>query len=116
MHQHNNTPTQQQNNTTTQQHNNTSNGAIQQTFTNHNVMNPHADPRELQHAKNAENQRIRCADSGRIEEENDQRCARRKTSGVVECKSAQQATAREVPGVVERESVQQAQQERYRGW
>jgi hypothetical protein len=61
MYIHDNTTTQQHNNTTTHQHNNrqynnrttqqhnkhtsTSNGAIRQTFTNHNVMNPHADPR-----------------------------------------------------------------------
>jgi hypothetical protein len=52
--QHNNTTTQQHNNTTTQQHNNTPthqhtnirNGAIWQTYTNHNVMNPHADHSE----------------------------------------------------------------------
>jgi hypothetical protein len=41
-------------------------------ITNHNVMNPHADPRELRHAKNADNHRIRCADCGRREEKNDQ--------------------------------------------
>jgi hypothetical protein len=84
MQQHNDTSTQQytnttihqHTNTTTPHHNNTSNGTIWQTFTNHNVMNPRADPRELQRAKNAENQRIRRADCGRIEEENDQRCAR----------------------------------------
>jgi hypothetical protein len=70
--QHNNTTTQQHNNTTTQQHNNTSNGIIWQTFTNHNVMNPHADSRELRHAKNAENQRLRRANCGKREEENDQ--------------------------------------------
>jgi hypothetical protein len=71
-------------------------------------MNPHADPKELQCTKNAENQRIRCADCGRIEEENNQQCTRCKTPGVVERESAQQAMAREVPGVVEPESAQQA--------
>ncbi len=35
-------------------------------------MNPHADPRELCHTKKADNHRIRRADSGRREEENDQ--------------------------------------------
>jgi hypothetical protein len=71
-------------------------------------MNPHADPRELQRAKNAENQRIRRADCGRIEEETNQAGARCKSPGLVECKSKQQAMAREVPGVVERKSAQQA--------
>jgi hypothetical protein len=56
-------------------------------------MNPHADPRELCCAKKADNHRIRCADHGRREEENDQRRARRKTPGVVERKSGQQAAA-----------------------
>jgi hypothetical protein len=46
-------------------------------------MNPHADFRELHHAKRADNQRIRCADCGRREEENNQQRARCKTSGVV---------------------------------
>jgi hypothetical protein len=35
-------------------------------------MNPHADPRELRRAKNADNQRLRHADHGRREEENNQ--------------------------------------------
>jgi hypothetical protein len=56
-------------------------------FTNHNVMNPHADPRELHCAKKADSHRIRCADCGRIEEENDQQRAKCKTPGVVERKS-----------------------------
>ncbi len=80
-------------------------------------MNPHTDSRELQGANNAENQRIRRADRGRIEEENDQECARSETWGVVERKSAQRATAREVPGVVEEESQHsKRRQERYLGW
>ncbi len=69
-------------------------------------MNPHADSRELHHAKRADNQRIRCADCGRREEENNQQCARRKTPGVLECKSGQRAATREVPGAVERKSAQ----------
>jgi hypothetical protein len=73
-------------------------------------MNPHADPRELHHAKKADNHRISCADHGRREEENDQRHARHKTPGVVECKSGQCVATREVPGVVELESAQQAGQ------
>jgi hypothetical protein len=35
-------------------------------------MNPHADPKELHRAKKADNQRIRRADCGRREEENNQ--------------------------------------------
>jgi hypothetical protein len=35
-------------------------------------MNPHADSRELRHAKRADNKKIRHADRGRREEENDQ--------------------------------------------
>ncbi len=46
-------------------------------------MNPHADPREWQCAKNADNQRLRGANCGRREEDNDQQCARCKTPGVV---------------------------------
>jgi hypothetical protein len=91
---------------TTHQHTNTSNGAIWQTFTYHNVMNPHADPRESHCTKNADNQRLRRADRGRREEENDQQHARRETPGVVERKSAQRAVAKDVPGVVEHESAQ----------
>jgi hypothetical protein len=64
-------------------------------------MNPHADPRELHCSKKADNHRIRRADCGRREEENDQQCTRCKTPGVVEPKSGQQAAAREVLGVVE---------------
>jgi hypothetical protein len=68
IHQHNNTPTQQytnttihqHNNTTTQQYTNTSNGAIWQTFTNHNVMNPYADPRELQGARMLKSKKKTC--------------------------------------------------------
>ncbi len=67
-------------------------------------MNPHADSRELHHAKRADNQRIRRADRGRREEENNQQCARCKTPGVLERESGQQAVTREVPGVVERKS------------
>ncbi len=40
-------------------------------------MNPHADPRELHRLKKADNHRIRRADCGRREEENNQGCARR---------------------------------------
>jgi hypothetical protein len=67
-------------------------------------MNPNADPRELHCKKKADNHRIRCADRGRREEENDRRHTRHKTPGVVEPESGQQAAAREEPGVVERES------------
>jgi hypothetical protein len=104
--QHNNTTTQQHE--TTHQHTNTSNGGIRQTLTNHNVINPYADPRESGCAKNAYNQRFRHADRGIREEENNQRCASRKTLGMVECKSAQQAAAREESAVQECESAQQA--------
>jgi hypothetical protein len=61
-------------------------------------MNPHADPRELRCAKKADNHRIRRAECGRREEENDQQHARRKTLGMLEHKSGQQAAAREVRG------------------
>jgi hypothetical protein len=71
-------------------------------------MNPHADPRELRCTKKADNHRIRRADYGRREEENNQPCARHETPGVVEGESGQQVAAREVRGVVERESGQQA--------
>jgi hypothetical protein len=64
-------------------------------------MNPHADPRELHCAKKADNHRIRRADHGRREEENDQQRARCETLGVLECESGQRAAAREVTGVVE---------------
>jgi hypothetical protein len=66
-------------------------------------MNPHADPRELRCAKMVDNQRIRHADCGRREEENNQCCTRCQTPGVVERKSAQRAPVRDLPGVVERE-------------
>jgi hypothetical protein len=65
-------------------------------------MNPHADPRELRCANKADNHRVRRADCGRREEENDQQHARCETPGVLECESGQQAAAREVPGMVER--------------
>ncbi len=64
-------------------------------------MNPHADPRELHRAKKANNHRLRRADHGRREEENDQQRARRETPGVLEHESGQRAAAREVKGVVE---------------
>jgi hypothetical protein len=60
-------------------------------------MNPHADPGELHCAKKADNHRIKRADCGVREEENDQKRARSKTLGVLECESGQQAVAREVP-------------------
>ena len=52
-------------------------------------MNPHADPKEMCCATKADNQRIRRAEYGRIEEENNQQCARGKTPGVVERESGQ---------------------------
>jgi hypothetical protein len=52
-------------------------------------MNSHADPRELCCAKKADNHRIRRADHGRREEENDQQRTRCKTLGVVERESGQ---------------------------
>ncbi len=54
-------------------------------------MNSHADPTELHHAKKANKHRIRRADCGRREKENDQQRTRRKTPGVVECESGHQA-------------------------
>jgi hypothetical protein len=73
-------------------------------------MNPHADPRELCRAKKVDNQRIRCADCGRREEENDQRRARCKTLWVLECGSGKQAAARQVPGLVEHKLAQRVGQ------
>ncbi len=58
-------------------------------------MNLHADPRALQQAQNAETQRMRRANRGSLEEENDQRRARCIIPGVQEHESAQQAAARE---------------------
>ncbi len=55
-------------------------------------MHPHADPRELRRAKKADNQRIRHADCGRREKENNQQCARRETPGVVERESGHDNT------------------------
>ncbi len=88
-------------------------------------MNFHADPRALQLAQNAETQRMQRANRGSLEEENDQRHARRVIPGVIYRESAQRAAAREdgvtrqnennqrrsirnAPGVVERESAQWA--------
>ncbi len=58
-------------------------------------MNLHADPRALQQAQNAETQRMGRANCGSLEEENDQRCARRVIPGVIYRESAQRAAARE---------------------
>ncbi len=69
-------------------------------------MNSHADPRALQQAQNVETQRMRRADCGRSEEENDQQCARGVILGVIERESAQQSVAREEPCVQECESAQ----------
>ncbi len=88
-------------------------------------MNLHADPRALQQAQNAETQRMRRANRGSLEEENNQCRARSIIPGVREHESAQRAAAREdgvtrqnennqrrsrcnAPGAVERESTQQA--------
>jgi hypothetical protein len=60
------------------------NTAIRLTF-----MNSHADPRALQRAQNAETQRMRRADRGRSEEEQDQQHARCVIPGVIERESAQ---------------------------
>ncbi len=62
-------------------------------------MNPHADPRESHCTINAYIQRLRRADCGIREEENDQQHARCKTPGVVERELALQVAAREEPGV-----------------
>ncbi len=84
-------------------------------------MNFHADPRALRRAQNAETQRMRRANRGSLEEENNQRRARRIIPGVMYRESAQRAAAREdgvtrqnennqqrsrrnAPGAVERES------------
>ena len=66
-------------------------------------MNLHADPRALQRAQNAETQRMRHANRGSLEEENNHRCARCVIPGVREDESAQQAAEREEPGVREHE-------------
>ncbi len=58
-------------------------------------MNSHADPRALQRAQNAETR----ANRGSLEEENDQRRARRLIPGVMDRESTHQAVAREEPGV-----------------
>ncbi len=88
-------------------------------------MNLHADPRALQRAQNAETKRMRRANRGSLEEENDQHHARRIIPGVREHESAQRAAARadgvtrqnennqrrsrrNAPGAVERESTQQS--------
>jgi hypothetical protein len=69
-------------------------------------MNSHADPRALRQAQNGETQRMRRANHGSLEEENDQRCARRIIPGVIDRESAQRSVAREEPGVRERKSTQ----------
>jgi hypothetical protein len=88
-------------------------------------MNLHADPKALRRAQNAETQRMRRANHGSLEEENNQRCSRRLIPGVIDRDSAQRAAAREdgvtrqnennqrcsrrnAPGAVEREPAQQA--------
>ncbi len=58
-------------------------------------MNLHADPRALRRAQNAKTQRMRRANRGSLEEENDQHRARRIISGVREHESAQRVAARE---------------------
>jgi hypothetical protein len=87
------------------------------------IINLHADPRAFQRAQNAETQRMQRANRGSLEEEKDQRCARRVIPGVIYRESAQRAAAREdgvtrqnennqrrfrrnAPGAVERESTQ----------
>jgi hypothetical protein len=54
----------------------------------------YSDPRALRRAQNAETQRKRRANCVSLNEENDQRCARRILPGVGEHKSAQRAVAR----------------------
>ena len=71
-------------------------------------MNLNDDPRALQRAQNAETQRMRRANRGSLEEENNHRCARCVIPGVQEGKSAQRAAARVEPDVREHESAQQA--------
>jgi hypothetical protein len=63
------------------------------------IMNLHADPRALQRAQNAETQRMQRANCGSLEEENDQRRARRVIPGVREWESTQRLAARDEPGV-----------------
>ena len=53
------------------------------------ILNPDADPRALQRARNAEAQRRQRADRVRVEEEIDRRCARLEIPGVIERESAQ---------------------------
>jgi hypothetical protein len=62
-------------------------------------MNSHADPRALRRAQNAETQRMRRANRGSLEEENNQWRARRLIPGVMDRESTHQAVAREEPGV-----------------
>ncbi len=45
-------------------------------------MNSDADPKAVQQAQNAETQRMRRANCGTLDEENDQHCARRIIPGV----------------------------------
>ena len=67
-------------------------------------MNSDSDPRALRRAQNAETQRKRRANCVSLNEENDQRRARRVLPGVGEHESVQRAVAREEPGVREHES------------
>ena len=88
-------------------------------------MNPHDDPRDLRRIKNADNQKIRCLDQARRDEENEQRHTRHAQPGVIEYESVQRATLRldpvrreeendqrharrAEPGVIEYESIQRA--------
>ena len=71
-------------------------------------MKSDSDPRALRRAQNAETQRKRRANCVSLNEENDQRRARRVLPGVGEHESAQRAVAREEPGVREHESAQRA--------
>jgi hypothetical protein len=69
-------------------------------------MNSDSNPRALRRAQNAETQRKRRANCVSLNEENDQRRARRVLPGVGEHESAQRVVARDEPGVREHENDQ----------
>ena len=69
-------------------------------------MNLDADPRAVRRAQNAETQRMRRANRGTLDEENDQRRARRIIPGALERESAQLAVTQDDGTIREEENDQ----------